>query len=147
MTTDNPLPEPTLEVVDTADPADADFVHAGLRAHNEQFVAEDWRRLYVFLRDAGGAIVGGLLGDTFWGWLAVHILWIDARYRGQGYGDRVLRAAEDEARARGCRHVQLDTLSFQARPFYEARGYRLYGQLENFPAGSGHTRYYLTKPL
>jgi len=39
------------------------------------------------------------------------------------------------------------TLSFQARPFYEARGYQLYGRLEDFPAGSGHTRYYLTKPL
>ena len=41
----------------------------------------------------------------------------------------------------------LDTLSFQARPFYEKLGYRVYGQLEDFPAGSGHTRYYLTKTL
>lgn len=147
MTTDTPLPEPTLTVVDTADPADVDFVHTGLNRYNTQFVPIDWRRLYVFLRDADGGIVGGLLGDTCWGWLSISILWIDARYRGQGYGDRVLRAAEDEARDRGCRHVQLDTLSFQARPFYEARGYQLYGRLEDFPAGSGHTRYYLAKPL
>ena len=141
------MPEPALTVVDAADPADVDAVHAGLRAHNAQFAAEDWRRLFVFLRDESGAIVGGLLGDTGWGWLSVHILWIDERYRGRGLGDRVLRAAEDEARARGCAHAQLDTLTFQARPFYEARGYRLYGTLDDFPAGSDHQRFYLVKDL
>jgi hypothetical protein len=31
--------------------------------------------------------------------------------------------------------VQLDTFTFQARPFYEARGYRVYGELADFPAG------------
>ncbi len=146
MTTTTP-PEPTLEVVEDVDQADNDFVHNGLRGYNKQFTPDDWRRLCVFLRDAGGAIVGGLLGDTHWGWLAVHILWLDERYRGQGYGDRILGAAEAEARARGCRHVQLDTFTFQARPFYEARGYRVFGQVEDYPAGTDYTRYYLTKPL
>ncbi len=137
----------TMQVLDAADPADVEFVRNGLRRYNEQYAPSEFAHLYVFLRDEEGTLVGGLLGDTFWGWLAVHILWIDERYRGQGYGERLLAAAEEEARRRGCAHVQLDTLSFQARPFYEKLGYRVYGELADHPAGSGHTRYYLTKPL
>lgn len=139
--------EPALAVQDAADPADVEFVHAGLRDYNEQFVKPDYRSLYVFLRDAEGAIVGGLLGDTFWGWLSINIVWIDERYRGRRLGERMITAAEAEARARGCRHAQLDTMGFQARPFYEKLGYCVYGVLEDLPAGSGYARYYLTKEL
>lgn len=137
----------TLEVRDAADAAEVEFIHNGLRTYNAQFAPSDYRPLYVFLRDANGQLAGGLLADTYWGWASINILWIDKRYRGQGYGERILAAAEEEARRRDCAHVMLDTLSFQARPFYEKLGYRVYGQLEDFPAGSGHTRYYLTKTL
>ena len=97
--------------------------------------------------DADGAIVGGLLGHLYWGWLSVETLWVDERYRGQGLGGRLLDMAEAEARQHGCAHVQLDTLTFQARPFYEARGYRVYGELADFPAGTEYRRFYLTKQL
>jgi GNAT superfamily N-acetyltransferase len=74
-------------------------------------------------------------------------VWIDERFRGQGYGERMLAAAEDEARRRGCAHAHLDTLSFQARPFYEKLGYRVYGVLDDFPAGTEYKRYYMVKDL
>ena len=38
-----------------------------------------------------------------------------------------------------------DTFSFQARPFYEKLGYRVFGTLENHP--SGHQHYLMTKKL
>lgn len=139
--------EPTMVVLDAAERADVDFVHDGLRRYNDQYAPPGFTHLYVFLRDGEGTLVGGLLGVTYWGWLVIDVLWVDERFRGQGYGDRMLAAAEDEARRRGCSRVQLDTLSFQARPFYEKRGYRVFGELEDFPAGSEHTRYYLTKKL
>jgi hypothetical protein len=44
-------------------------------------------------------------------------------------------AAEAYARERGCRHVQLSTFSFQARPFYEKHGYEVFATLENCPVG------------
>lgn len=137
----------TMTVLDAADPADIEFVHNGLRRYNARYAEDSYKPLYIFLRDEQDQIVGGLLGDTYWGWCAINIVWIDERYRRQGLGEKLLVAAEEEARRRGCRHVQLDTLSFQARPFYEKLGYRVYGTLEDFPAGSGHARYYLTKEI
>jgi len=70
-------------------------------------------------------------------------LWVAAELRGQGYGARLLAAAESAARRRGCRGVWLGTFDFQARSFYERQGYRIIGELAEFPAG--HTHFQLAK--
>ncbi len=75
--------------------------------------------MVIFLRDPAGAIQGGLTGNMLGGWLHVRHLSITERLRYQGYGLILLRAAEEEAMAAGCRGAFLDTFSFQARPFYE----------------------------
>jgi GNAT superfamily N-acetyltransferase len=85
------------------------------------------------------------VGGTYWGWLYVEILWLDARARGRGLGARLMAMAEQEAQRRGCRGAHLDTMSFQALPFYERMGYTVFGVLEDLPPG--HRRYFLKKKL
>jgi hypothetical protein len=46
---------------------------------------------------------------------------------------------------RGCVGVWLDTFSFQARGFYEKLGYRVFGEVADYPPG--HTRHFLKKSL
>ena len=65
--------------------------------------------------------------------------------RGQGHATRLMAAAEAYAVEKGCVGVVLDTFSFQARPFYERLGYRVFGQLDDYPPG--HTRFYMEKRL
>ncbi len=65
--------------------------------------------------------------------------------RGRGYGQVLLAAAEQEAKQRGCKHVFLDTFSFQSPQFYQKRGYRVFSKLLNFPPG--YSRYFLQKQL
>ena len=101
--------------------------------------------LTVFLRDEEGAVVGGLLGEMYWGWLHVQYVWMDERLRGQGHGEKLLAIAEREAASRGCGAVFLDTFSFQAPGFYERCGYEVFGKLEDFPPG--HQRYFMRKSL
>jgi hypothetical protein len=43
-----------------------------------------------------------------------------------------MKRAELYAVERGCTDALLDTFSFQARPFYEKLGYRVFGMLERF---------------
>jgi len=136
----------TLE--EAPDPRDIQAVEGGLSAYNRARVgADDYRRFALFLRAPDRAVVGGLLGDLYWGWLHVDILWVAEPLRRQGHGQALLAAAEQEAVRRGCRYAHLDTMGFQARPFYERHGYTLFGALHDIPAGSGHSRYFMRKTL
>ena len=135
-----------FELTDSPDPDDVQTIREGLDAYNAaQGALVDWKPLVLFVRDKKYAIVGGLTGGTYWGWLFIGRLWLVEDLRGQGYGSRVLAEAEQEALERGCHHVYLDTQDFQALPFYQKRGYTIYGELENMPLG--HKRYSLQKKL
>ncbi len=117
----------------------------GLEAANAAMLGKvEFRPLTITLRE-GGKIVGGLVGETFLGWLYVSVLWVADGYSRQGYGRRIMEAAEKEARRRGVRNAYLDTLSFQAPGFYAKLGYREFGRLADFPAG--HDRRWLAKAL
>ena len=109
-----------LSVEQTPDPHDIQFVRAQLSAFNRDRIADDcFEPLLVLVRDAEGRIVAGLTGVTYWGWLDTQILWVEESLRGLGIGQALLAAAEQEAVRRGCRHAHLDTMSFQALPFYQ----------------------------
>ncbi|WP_236140497.1 GNAT family N-acetyltransferase [Nostoc sp. CMAA1605] len=101
--------------------------------------------LGVFMRDAQGEIVGGLVGKTHWGWLFVSHLWVAESLRGQGYGKQLLLKAEQAAKQRSCSHAYLDTFSFQALGFYQSLGYQIFGVLPDYPPG--HERYFLQKQI
>jgi GNAT superfamily N-acetyltransferase len=101
--------------------------------------------LLVTVRNEEGAVVGGLLGATYLGWLQVHSVWLPDTLRGRGYGTELMRLAEGEASRRGCQRVFLETFSFQALSFYEKCGYTVFSRLADFPVGGA--RYALTKNL
>jgi GNAT superfamily N-acetyltransferase len=101
--------------------------------------------LAILLRDDRDAVLGGALGDVWGGWLDLTFLWVAEPLRGQGYGEQLLRAAEDEARAVGCEGIFLETMGFQARPFYERYGYEVFAELPDRPAG--YTSYFMKKFL
>jgi ribosomal protein S18 acetylase RimI-like enzyme len=117
----------------------------GLVAYNNTAIGRfDFKRLSVTVRDRG-EIVGGLSAETYLGWMFIALLWVDEKFRGRGFGSKLMRAAEKAARQRGVKHVYVDTFSFQAPAFYRKLGYRQFGKLNNFPAG--HSRCWLTKAL
>lgn len=115
------------------------------RSNASQIHDSGLKSLTVLLRDAEDNVVGGLLGETYWGWLNVEQMWIEESLRQQGYGAKLLSAAESEAVARGCSAAYLDTFSFQALGFYQKFGYEVFGTLENFPPG--HKRFFMRKSL
>jgi GNAT superfamily N-acetyltransferase len=117
----------------------------GLMAYNTRAVGNwDFQRISITLRHRG-AIVGGLAADTYLGWMFIALFWVDEEFRGRGFGSKIIRTAEQEARKRGVTHAYVDTFSFQAPGFYKKLGYREYGRLKAFPAG--HQRIWLTKIL
>jgi GNAT superfamily N-acetyltransferase len=135
-----------VEIDDQVSDTDARAVERGVLAFNEARIGPSHEQAVRFVvRGPDGAIVAGLLGVTRWRWLYVAKLWVAESQRGRQLGTRLMDAAEAAARARGCTHAYVDTFEYQARPFYEKRGYRLYGTLEGYPPG--YRQFYLTKAL
>jgi GNAT superfamily N-acetyltransferase len=124
---------------------DETAVARGLLAFNEAWIGPSNEQPVRFVARDELGVVGGLLGHTRWSWLYVAKLWVDERGRGQGIGTKLLAAAEELARTRGCTDASLDTFEYQARPFYEKLGYELFGTLDGYPPG--YRQFYLRKRL
>ena len=92
-----------LVVTDKPEPNELGAIGENLSAFNDADVGPSERRtLAVLVRDEAGALKAGINGYTGWGWLFTQWLWVDESLRGQGMAGRMLQAAEDEAKARGC---------------------------------------------
>ncbi|WP_345826865.1 GNAT family N-acetyltransferase [Pantoea sp. BRR-3P] len=135
-----------LSITDSVSHQDLDEVRLGLNTYNSRFInVDELKPIGVFITDASGRKQGALTGSTYGNWLRIDMLWVSDELRGQGAGSQLILAAEEEARARGCRYAQVDTASFQARPFYEKLGYTLRLSLDHYPRH--HQRHYLSKAL
>ena len=121
-------------------------IGGAITEYNTQQADDDHgENLCFVLRDPGGEIAGGVIGATYWDWLYINLMWVREDLRRQGYGRQLLEQAEALGRQRGAQHAHLDTFSFQAPGFYQKFGYRVFGELADFPIG--HRRYFMVKDL
>lgn len=140
------MAEKHLLVEDQPAEQDLEFLEDQINRYNmAQVAAFDARRLAIFVRDEQQTIIAGISGYTWAGMCEIQFLWVAAELRGQGYGGRLLEAAEQEARDRGCQIIVLNSYSFQAPDFYGQRGYSLVGQIDGCPPH--HSNYYFKKML
>ena len=132
----------TLETA--PDAADSQAVMDGLRAFNVKVIGPpNIEPVAVFVRDASGRVLGGLLGEIKWRWLYIAKLWLADELRGQQLGTRLMERAEEYAWSKGCLGSHLSTFEYQALPFYEKLGYEVFGVLKGYPPG--YRQYYLRK--
>jgi GNAT superfamily N-acetyltransferase len=97
------------------------------------------------LKNERDEVMGGLLGSIWGGWLHITYLWVDEAERGKDSATEMMDQAEAYARERHCHSIMLDTHSFQARPFYEKRGFEIFATLDDWP--KGHKKFFLKKKL
>jgi GNAT superfamily N-acetyltransferase len=134
----------SITVSDQPDAAARTAIARGLGAYNRQQTrTDDYRPLAALLTNSDSDVVGGLWGNTAYGWLFVELLFVPETLRGQRIGTELMQRAEREAMKRGCHSAWLDTFQFQARGFYERNGYACFGELEDFPRGQ--SRYFMKK--
>jgi GNAT superfamily N-acetyltransferase len=121
------------------DPALAAVLDAGLDEYN--FAATgtskaDQGSFSVRVVDEIGGIVGGL---TAWYWAelcGISMMWIREDSRKEGWGSKILIAAEEEAKRRGCDRVCVSSFTFQAPGFYQRHGYAETGRTLGIPGGA-----------
>ncbi|MEJ2794303.1 GNAT family N-acetyltransferase [Iodobacter sp. LRB] len=101
--------------------------------------------LAIAVRDENGALLAGASARTFGLWLLIENLWVSEALRGQDMGSKILAQLEAAAIDRGCQFALLDTLNFQARPFYEKFNYQVGWVQPSYPATG--CKYFMSKQL
>ena len=121
-------------------------IRAALGAFNRAAVDKPERqRFNVVLRNREGCMKGGLIASVNFDVMLIEDLFIEETHRRGGHGAKLMALAEEEGRLRGARRACVSTFSWQARPFYEKLGFRVFGEL---PYRDGaHVLYWLDKPL
>jgi GNAT superfamily N-acetyltransferase len=124
-----------LVITEQPTAAQRDRVLETLRVFATGLVGRPDDRAYAVLvcERAGGEVVGGLLAYSRWQEFFIDLLALPASLRGQGVGGRLLAMAEQEARARGCGLVWLDSYAFQNNGFYEHQGFEVFARFEGPP--------------
>lgn len=120
--------EPTAE--------DVQYLEDRLYEHNSGITGiADGQLLAFFSRDESDRIVGGICGNTWGGGCEIRQFWVEPSHRDRGLGTLLFRAAEQEARRRGCSQMLLMTFSFQAPEFYERNGFEVVATIAEHPRG------------
>ncbi|MBI1372121.1 MAG: GNAT family N-acetyltransferase [Phycisphaera sp.] len=121
-----------IEVAEVIDPEIADALWQGLSDHAaDHDISLKARDVQCVSRDADGAIVAGLTGNTLGGYFYIARLWTASSHRNTGIGRALMEAAENIARERGCHTVYLNTFDFQARTYYEGLDYVVFAALRD----------------
>ena len=139
---------PTSEFVINTEPTpdQVQYLEDRLHEFNSHVTGiTDGEWLAILVRDERDRIVAGICGNTWGGCLEIRQFWVEESRRRQGLGTRLLGAAEQEARRRGCRQILLMTFSFQAPAFYAKHGFEVVATVDDHPRG--HRNLLLRKRL
>lgn len=92
-------------------------------------------------------VIGGLVGKIAIGNVVIiDDLFVKENFRKQGCASTLLNQIEAEAKSKGCYLAYLDTINVDAVIFYEKRGYKIFGTIENVPC-PGVNAVYMKKDL
>jgi GNAT superfamily N-acetyltransferase len=132
------MPKWNIESLEKAKPEDMRFLIGKLSAFNDAHSPTPYERrdIRLFVRDAAGEIIGGLLGGVSMHCLLIQILWVDASMRGQGLGTELVQTAFEIARAAGAQMAMVETTIFQAPAFYTRLGFETICEIKDSPIGS-----------
>ena len=125
-----------LKIIDDAQTSDILQLEANIDSFNAAVTGiDDARLLSIVLKRPDGELYAGLHGHSWGATCQIKLLWVAEQERGHGLGAALLKAAEDEARLRGCKQIMLATHDFQAPDFYAKRGFEEVARLIDNPIG------------
>jgi len=132
------LENPDKELIDFLDQKIAEFNWANWEV-NERIP------LAIQMKNDKDEVIAGAAARTFGDWLLLNTLWVSDELRGKNIGSKILKEMESAGKARGCNKCLLDTLNFQAMPFYKKHGYKVEWTQKGYPKTG--CKYFMTKML
>ncbi len=138
--------QPHIEILQNPEQNLIEFLDKKIAEFNwDNWEVSERKPIAVQIKNSAGEVIAGGAGRTFGNWLLINTLWVSKDLRGKDVGKQLLKSLENAAKKRGCIKCLLDTLNFQAMPFYKKQGYKIQWTQENYPKTG--CRYYMVKEL
>jgi ribosomal protein S18 acetylase RimI-like enzyme len=135
-----------IEILESPEQELIDFLDEKISEFNmENWEVKERLPLAVQLKNEDGQVIAGAAARSFGDWLLLDTLWVSGELRGQKVGSELLNKIETAGKARGCIKCLLDTLNFQAMPFYKKHGYKIEWVQNGYPKEG--CKYYMVKEL
>lgn len=94
------------------------------------------RPFSIFIKDHKQNVLGGVSGTTFYGSLYIDSLWIASSLRHQGWGTKLMKEVEKIGKERKARFATVNTMDWEALPFYKKLGYSIEFTREGYDKNS-----------
>ncbi len=94
------------------------------------------RSFAVYIIDQKKNLFGGAKGVTYYGCLYIDLLWVHQNLRSQGWGTKLISAAEKIGKERNCTFATVNTMDWEALPFYQSLGYEVEFTREGYQQSS-----------
>ena len=135
-----------IEVIESHEESLIEFLDKKIDDFNwANWEVKERNPIAVKITDEKNNIIAGAAGRTFGHWFLLDTLWVSDLLRVQNIGSKLLSKLETLAKEKGCTECLLDTLNFQAMPFYEKKGYEVQWTQKNYPITG--CKYFMTKIL
>lgn len=79
--------------------------------------------IFVLALKDNNTIIGALTAYTAYAEIYIDDIWVEPKYRGYGYGRKLIQDLEDRFRGKGYNNINLVTSHFQAPEFYKKCGF------------------------
>ena len=79
----------------------------------------------ITIENEKSQIMGGATGISIFGCIYTDMLWFENNLRSKGWGTKVMLEVEKIGKERGCRFATVNTMNWQALPFYQKLGYKI----------------------
>ncbi|MBY0272871.1 MAG: GNAT family N-acetyltransferase [Alphaproteobacteria bacterium] len=127
-------------------PEDIKILNNGLTDYARQQKEMDPIEPFAFfVKDKEVQVLDGCSGAIIYGCVHIGSLWVSESLRHKGIGTRLLEAAEQLAREKGCALATLNTMDWGALELYQNLGYKVDHSRSGYKNNS--TFYFLMKEL
>ena len=117
-----------------------------LSDYDESYIAYRLNgNIQIGIEENGKLIAGLDACMTAFKILYVSTVFVEEKYRRQGYGTKLMQEMEKRAKELGANMIRLDTFNWQGKEFYEAIGYEMVGSYQN--QAEGYAEYFFLKRL
>ena len=140
---------PNVAVVyhDTLPAAHHSMIMEGLQrnAYAQRGVGQQNGPFSFTIASDNSVCAAGIAGFCYYGCCYIDLLYVEEHARGRGYGSLLMHHTTALATARHCLFMAVNTMDFEAKPFYAKHGFIVEFTREGFEHDT--MMYYMRKPL